>query len=230
MVSSSQLRQKCLVYVVEPHPIAAFHLAATLKRNPALEVSLSDINLLGDRASPGKPSVVIIDAGELPFPSVPFVHTVRTVFGDARILVIGRHLCDDELSRLLFHGVSGFVTYEKVEQEICAAVDALVRGHMWYPPQVLERYAMLSSATERPTRQEQGGLSPRQTEVVGLLQRRLSNKEIGSALGISERTVRFHLHCAFEKVGVDDRYSLMEWARSAAPTQSRREVAICEAA
>jgi DNA-binding NarL/FixJ family response regulator len=110
-----------------------------------------------------------------------------------------------------------------VEEEICSAVHALGRGHMWYPQQVLERHAIFSRALLDRSH-DRGGLSPRESEVIGLLQRRLSNKEIGSALGITERTVRFHLQNVFDKLGLRDRYGVSEWARTAVPAERGREI------
>jgi DNA-binding NarL/FixJ family response regulator len=56
--------------------------------------------------------------------------------------------------------------------------------------------------------------TPRVELVLGLLERRLGNKEIASALSISERTVRFHLANIFRKLGVHNRYSVAEVTRS----------------
>lgn len=219
-----------LVYVVEPHPIAALHLAATLKRYPGVEVVACDLSLRGLPSLPSKHSVLIIDTGALPFPFVPFLRAVRARFGDQPILAIAGGAPDDDLCRLLSIGVGGFVAYDKVEEDICAAVRNLLKGHLCFPPQVLERCAVLSSALQRQARAKDGVLSSRESQVVGLLQRRLSNKEIGSALGISERTVRFHLHNAFEKLGVHDRSSAMELAQPAGPLGSRKGVPVWETA
>jgi DNA-binding NarL/FixJ family response regulator len=230
MPSSLNPRTRHVVYVVEPHPFAARHLASALQRNPALEVILSDINLRSGPTLPNKRPILIIDAGSLPFPLAPFLRSVRIAFGEAQILVIGKPVPDEELCRLIFHGVRGFVAYDKVEQEIRAAVDSLLRGHMWHAPQVLERYAILSSALANQRRGKRTALSARESEVIGLVQRRLSNKEIGSALGISERTVRFHLHNIFEKLGVHDRYSVLELARGRGGAPSQEEVPVWKTA
>jgi LuxR family transcriptional regulator of csgAB operon len=140
---------------------------------------------------------------------------VRGLFTDAQILVIGKRVSEDELCRILFHGVRGFVTYDQVDEQICSAVDALFRGHTWVSPQVLDRYLILSSGLPSHERYGQGALSPRESEIIGLLQRRLCDKEISSVLGVSEHTVRFHLQNIFNKLGVHDRYSVIEWARTA---------------
>lgn len=226
MGSPPQRREKCLVYVVERHPIAARHLAMILSANRALEVVLSDVDLRANPTLSRRISVLVIDGGALPFPLAAFLRTARTVFADAPTLVIGNRLSDEDLCRLLFHGVKGCITYDKVEQELSAAVEALVTGRVWAPRRVLERYVMLSSATANDKRGEHDAFSPRESEVMGLLQRRLSNKEIGGALGISERTVRFHLQNIFAKLGVHDRYSIVELAQGADRTESHEEAPV----
>jgi len=217
MSSASELSRKRLVHIVEPHPVAAGYLAATLKRNPAFEVVLSGVNLPRDAALSEKSSVLIVDGDALPFPLVPYLRTVRALYTDAQILAIGKRLPDDQLCRILFHGVRGFVTYDQVDEQICSAVDALFSGHTWVPPRVLDRYLILSSSVHRHERFECGAPSPRESEIIGLLQRRLCDKEISSALGVSEYTVRFHLQNIFNKLGVHDRYSVIEWGRTAGP-------------
>jgi len=213
MNSPSELDRKRSVYVVEPHPVAACHLATALKRIPALEVIPSGVNLPNDAVLSKKSSLLIVDADALPFPLVPYLHTVKLLFPDAQILVIGKRLPDDELCRILFHGVRGFVVYDQVDKQLCPAVDALFRGRTWVRPEVLDRYPILSSTLSRCERYVQGALSPRESEIVGLLQRRLCDKEISSALGVSEHTVRFHLQNIFDKLGVHDRYSVIERTR-----------------
>lgn len=213
MNSPSELDRKRSVYVVEPHPVAACHLATALKRIPALEAIPSGINLPNGAVLSKKSSLLIVDADALPFPLVPYLRTVRVQFPDAQILVIGKRLPDDELCRILLRGVRGFVAYDQVDKQLCPAVDALFRGRTWVQPEVLDRYLILSSTLSSYGRYVQGALSPRESEIVGLLHRRLCDKEISSALGISEHTVRFHLQNIFDKLGVHDRYSAVEWAR-----------------
>jgi DNA-binding NarL/FixJ family response regulator len=210
-----------LVCLVEPHPLAARYLVALLRRNPALEVIVSGIDLPGDAVLQSKPSACIIDGAALPFPLAAFLRTLRMAFGDAKLLVIGSAISDDDLCRLLFQGVSGFISYEKVEQEVCVAVEALLKGRMWVSPRALERYWMVSSGVDGHDRRGCGTLSPRESEIVGLLRRRLSDKEIAAALRISERTVRFHLKNVFDKLGVHDRYSVIELARNGGLDESQ---------
>lgn len=205
-----------LVRLVEAHPVAASHLAMILGRDPALHVVVSGTNLSSHPAPCDNPSVVIVDLDSLPFEPAAFLHTLKATFINARMLAIGNRFPDDELCRLLFRGTHGFVSYDKIGENLCEAVDALSRGHLWFDAPVLERYAMLSPALRKEKVRGHGILSAREAQVAGLLDRRLSDKEIGCTLGISEHTVRFHLQHIYAKLGVHNRYSAIETMRAGA--------------
>lgn len=223
MARSSEPPQKRSVYVLEPHPVAMSHLAAVLERNPAIEVVPTSTNFISQATFPERSSVLIIDANALPFPLLPCLVTVRKGSTAVKILAIGKRISDDELCGLLSHGISGYIVYEKVEDEIGRAVDAVLAGHVWAPPRVLETYVPFSFSHPSPNQHEHAAFSPRESQVIGLLGRRLSNKEIGSELGITERTVRFHLGNIFSKVGVRNRYSVIDLLRAGGLTGSRQE-------
>jgi DNA-binding NarL/FixJ family response regulator len=214
MGSRTDLRQKPVVYVVEPHPVAASHLAMALKGNANLRVILSDVDLASQPVLSQRPSALIVDANELPLPLALYLRSVRKVFGDTKILAIGKRVSEDDVCRVLARGVSGYVTYDRVDSEIRNAVETVLTGGIWAAPPVLQRYVTVSSAPGGHNPSEHGGLSRREKEVAGLLVRKLCNKEIGWVLGIAERTVRFHLHSIFDKLGVHDRYSVIELARA----------------
>ena len=215
MTTSLKKRQKIVVYLVENHPIAARCIQTVLERNPGLEVILSTDTMASDTLLQKRPSIFIIDAPALPLPLAPYLRMLRSLFKDPQILIIGKPISDDELCRLLFLGVRGFVTYEKVEEQTCAAVHALLRGHLWVLPAVLEGYVRVSSRLSERNWNQPKFLTPREGTIIGLLKRRLSNKEIGCAVGISERTVRFHLQNIFDKLGIHSRYSVADLVESA---------------
>ncbi len=208
--------RKVGVCLLANHPLAAQYLMRALEHKADVELVTDVKDLASHRVLRGASPILVIDTYALPFPLALYLRVAGWAFKDPLILVTGSPLSHDELCLLLFQGVSGYVVYDKAAEQICAAIDAVRRGHMWVPQAVLERYVILSSALARHKRREHGMLSARESEVVGLLQRRLSNKEIGDALGVSERTVRFHLQNVFDKLGVRDRHSVAEIARSTA--------------
>ncbi len=71
-----------------------------------------------------------------------------------------------------------------------------------------------SAAAPAPVTPAAGSeLSPRERQVLTLVAQGLANKQIGRALGITERTVKVHLVSVFRRIGVSDRTSAALWAR-----------------
>ena len=85
-------------------------------------------------------------------------------------------------------------------------------GHAPLDPRVAR--ALLPSAGPRRRRT---GSAPARREVLQLVAQGMANKQIGRALGISERTVKVHLGHVFRQIGVTDRTSAALWARDNLP-------------
>jgi DNA-binding NarL/FixJ family response regulator len=83
--------------------------------------------------------------------------------------------------------------------------------------EVLEEFT--EQASKLSQTEGHGGrlFTPAEQRILGLLQLRLSNKEAAAKMGISERTVKFHVGNIFTKVGVHDRYSLLDILKAGKP-------------
>lgn len=177
-----------------------------------------------DQANPnltrGDQIVFLLDLDALRLPLSAYMRTLRTRFPDAKILLLGKQLPADELSRSLFFGIDGFMTYDEVERKIQAAIRALAHGRLWFTPEMLTEYVSHLRSTQlqpKPT------LTKKEAEVLGLVKRGFSNKKISAQLGISESTVKFHLSNAFAKLGVDNRRAAAERRLSEAFLQAAPE-------
>ena len=116
---------------------------------------------------------------------------------------------DQEVLQLVRLGVHGFVDHAEVSKNLCDAVQAVAKGHLWIPEDVLHMYV------ESTSRGEWSGLdslrlpTPREAEVLELARQRLSNREIASALRIQEGTVKYHISKIMTKLQVGDRRELV---------------------
>jgi NarL family two-component system response regulator LiaR len=112
---------------------------------------------------------------------------------------------------LLFHwGIDGFVTlHKKWKTELPKAALALLRGRLWVPAEVL--LAFVKQTKTVLDRQLLAGqsLTAREGQVLQLLFRHLTNKEIAHQLNISERTARFHVSNVLSKLGLENRRNLL---------------------
>ena len=208
---SGSSQPECAVCVVEHNPLAAFFLEQILSRDPGLEI-FSRARLLDSPDAPRRPlHVFLVDLGALPSPLDKLLRFLHVRFRRAKVLLLGDPQSDDELCRLLFLGIQGFLAYAEVEENLVAAVRALAEGGYWLPASVLEQYQTKSSRLVR-SKSDREVLSFRERRIVELVKRRLSNREIASILNISENTVGTYLVRIFAKLGVRDRHSMVEVA------------------
>lgn len=203
----------CSVVLVESHPLAARYVSGLLRRDgitAVLEREPSVRRLQEAR----RPLVFLIHGESLAARSDAYLLSLRVGFPDSRILIYGRKLVDDELCHMLMLGIHGYLSYDEVEAALADAVGMLAQGRLWFPRKALERLAQLASGWRDARRRGQRLFTGHEEMILGLLERRLSDKEISVALRITERTVRSHLQNIFAKLGVHDRYSATDLAKS----------------
>ncbi len=202
---TSTPRRGCLL--VSAHPLALARLAERIGDLQPLPVcaGLGDPSLLTPHALSAA-AVVVVDVGARDAPIAAWLHTVCARCPTSRILAIGTRRDPKVLFEYLCLGVRGFVAYEAVDTHLAAAVRAVVAGHLMFPRSVVERAAEGAARRSRPSAGHMRlGLTPRERAVVELVATGLPNKTMATALGITERTVRFHLTNVFEKLGVHAR-------------------------
>jgi two-component system, NarL family, response regulator DegU len=123
----------------------------------------------------------------------------------------------DEPKRFLMavgRGVSGYVLQDASASDVTAAIRAVARGEAICPPhytRLLFDYVATRMA-EFPSGRRKScvGLTGREQELIPFISRGLSNKEIANHLGLSEQTVKNHVHRILRKLGVDDRLDVSE--------------------
>lgn len=130
------------------------------------------------------------------------------------ILLATSTLTDERVSNALLQGVSGFVPKHCDRREYAEAMRAVQRGEIWLGREKLA-HALTSlidavnlSARPRAPTGANEKLSPREEEIVRLISRGCTNKEIAKALGLSDKTVKAHLSHVFAKLGVTRRAQL----------------------
>jgi NarL family two-component system response regulator LiaR len=112
---------------------------------------------------------------------------------------------------LLFNwGIDGFVTLQKKwKTELPKAAVALLQGRPWVPSGVLLAFVkQMKALLDRQLLAGQS-LTAREGQVLQLLFRRLTNKEIAHQLNISERTAKFHVSNVLSKLGLENRRNFL---------------------
>ena len=168
--------------------------AASLEELPRLQNV--DLVLLGNRASGGG-SVFDVMA------------SMKAARPDLRIIVTGTGADDEAILKALAAGAKGFVDEAASPAEFVQAIRVVHQGSVWAPRRVMSIF--IDRVTSSPGKIFPAGrvsFTDREKEVLELLVAGRSNREIGQALTIEERTVKAHVAKLMRKVGVQNRIAL----------------------
>jgi|SRR6185369_10454759 len=135
-----------------------------------------------------------------------------------KIIMIGMEADGDLLLRAVREGIAGYLLKDAPAVEVAAAVRSVANNNAVCPQelcQVLFDYVSRQRARlPNLAIKQQLGLTRREQQLVELISRGLTNKEIAMELGLSEQTIKNHIHRVLRKVGVSDRLEAVEMCRT----------------
>lgn len=142
-----------------------------------------------------RPDVVILDLRMPKRNGIETIAVLRREFSTARILVLSNYSSGDEVAAAIQAGCSGYAVKDMPLDTLLEAIRRVHAGEQFIPPEIARRLAgrMLSH------------LSPRELEVLALIGKGKSNKEIAATLHLVEGTVKLHVTSILAKLGVADR-------------------------
>jgi DNA-binding NarL/FixJ family response regulator len=186
------------VMIVDDHPTFRMGLAALIDTQPNMAVTAQFASAEEALAAyrPGLASVVLMDLRLPGMGGVEAIIALKARDPDVRVIVLTTYETDEDVFRAMQSGARSYLLKDMSTEEIAETIRAVHQGATEIPPRIAERLA------ERAQRQ---ALSAREQEVLQLLVRGRSNKEIGAQLFISEETVKWHLKMLFAKLKVRDR-------------------------
>jgi two-component system, NarL family, response regulator len=103
---------------------------------------------------------------------------------------------EEDIYQANLAGVSGYLTKEADSITLLRAIRTVAQGGSYFPPEVKEKIQ---------SRENREALSPRESEILHLIVKGMSNKEIGGQLNITEGTTKLHVARILAKVGAADR-------------------------
>ncbi|MGA7382547.1 MAG: response regulator transcription factor [Terriglobales bacterium] len=128
---------------------------------------------------------------------------------DLRIIVTGSGIDEETILKAIAAGAKGYVDEAASPAEFVQAIRVVNEGSVWAPRRVLSLFIeRVSSSPGRIFPAGRVTFTDREKQVLEMLVAGRSNKEIGAALGIEERTVKAHVAKLMRKVGVQNRIAL----------------------
>jgi DNA-binding NarL/FixJ family response regulator len=199
----SEEHSKKTVVVCDTQPLTAEGLRTLLAEAGDLEflASLSSLEAATDLVKARPPDVVIVDKGFGMRTVLDWIHDLKLAEAAPAVTVWGVSMTEAEALRLLQAGARGIVRKTAALESILSCLRTVASGQSWMEDCVFRD----SIRQERYPRSE---LTPREHQVLEMVEQGFKNKEIALELGIRPGTVKIHLKHIFEKTGVRGRYGL----------------------
>lgn len=188
---------KIRLMLVDDHMVLRMGLVTAAGDQPDMEV-VAEVDNGADAIAAfrvHRPDVVILDLRMHGMSGVETVQALRAESTETRILIFSNYVRGEEVHQALRSGASGFVSKEMSLSRLLEAIRLVHRGEQYIPPEVAQRMG------ERVLAQ----LSQRELDVLKLVARGMSNKQVGAELNIVEGTVKIHVANLLAKLGASDR-------------------------
>jgi DNA-binding NarL/FixJ family response regulator len=193
------------VAVVESDPLRFVGFRALFDSEPDLELVSASLPQLGQLQN-----VDLILLGNRSGQNLfDIMASLKAVRPDLRIIVTGSGMDDETVLKAIASGAKGYVDEAASASEFVQALRSVNQGSVWAPRRVLSTF--IERVASSPGRIFPAGrvtFTDREKEVLELLVTARSNREIGAALGIEERTVKAHVAKLMRKVGIQNRIAL----------------------
>ena len=195
---SMQEHAMITVMSVDDHPLIRAGLSAMLETEPDIRVvaEAADGEDALELYGAHRPDVVLMDLAMPIMDGLTATTAILSEFPDARIIVLTTYDGDEDIYRALEAGAKGYLLKDMVRTEVVKVVRAVHAGHRGIPTAIAMR---LVEHTPRIP------LTPRETEVLQILGRGVSNQEIGRIIGRTEGTVKVHVRNIMQKLQATDR-------------------------
>ena len=189
MSSANEIR----IMVVDDHPIVRQGLVALINTEPGMTVvaEAADGARAGELYAEHQPDVTLMDLRLPVLSGVEATTAIRRQHPNARIIILTTYDGDEDIYRALQAGAQSYLLKDMFSEELLGAIKTVHAGQRRIPAAVAERLA------ERMSSQE---LTTRELDVLKLIVKGKSNKEIGADLSISEATVKTHINNILSKL------------------------------
>ena len=198
------------VVIADDQGMVRSGFSVLLNAQPDIEVIAEAVN--GEeaiaRAAELHPDVILMDVR---MPVLDGLQATRVITGMAdapKVLVLTTFDLDDYVYEALRSGASGYLLKDASANELAEAVRLVAAGDALLSPGVTRRliaeFARMG-APRSPGRQQLDGLTERESEVLALVARGMSNAEIAGYLVVAEQTVKTHVSRILMKLGLRDR-------------------------
>jgi DNA-binding NarL/FixJ family response regulator len=204
---------KVRVIIAEDHATVREGMRLIVGREPDMEVvgEAADGREALRLAREREPDVVLMDISMPGMDGLEATRRLREACPRVKVLALTRHDDYGFLTEMLRAGAKGYVLKQCSPSALTQAVRAVAAGQTYLDPSVTGK-VMDAYAEMRPGNEDGESITGREEEVLRLIARGHSNKEIAARLSVSVKTVEAHKANGMRKLGIADRVAIVEYA------------------
>lgn len=220
---------KIRVLLIEDNRILREGISAMLNDQPDIRaIATSGSEDAFEKARKLKPQVVLLDLGLRSQNSLRVAETIKKKYPKADIVVMDLIPVQAEVIEFVKAGVSGFILKDATIEDFLHTIRSVAEGKKVLPPPLTEslfshivEFAVQTGKADRLMKAVK--LTRREHQVVDLIARGMSNKEIAGELKIAVHTVKSHVHNTLEKLALQTRLELASFALTDRVARKSRE-------
>jgi len=196
--------------LVDDHPIFLEGLRQFLETNGHVveDTARTSVDAI-DRVAHNSFDLLVLDVSMADGGGLHILRTLRGAGNQIPIIFLTVGLKPAETMEAVKLGINGIVLKHNDPSNLITCIEAVKRGDTWIDPTIIERVLKRSMAGQSVPLLPQYGLTRRQEELVKLVGEGLRNREIARRCGLTEGTVKLHLHHIYSKLGISSRAQLI---------------------
>jgi DNA-binding NarL/FixJ family response regulator len=197
--------------IVDDHPVVLQGLQGVFALHDDIEtVALCTGGAAAiDAVERHRPDVLLLDLRMSGVSGLDVLRHLRNRGVECRTVVLAAAASDEDIAEALDLGAAGLVFKDSAPASLVEGVRQVAQGRTWIERDTLVRALATGRRLAAGEGTPEASLTPRELELIRLAAEGLRNKEIASRLGITEGTVKIHLHNIYDKLGVDGRLELV---------------------
>lgn len=206
---------KLRIFLADDHGVVREGLRTLINAQSGMEVigEASDGPTVLEQAADCRPDIVVMDVSMPGFGGAAATARLRQMCPDVKVLALSMHEDKNYLRELLEAGASGYVLKRAAADDLIRAIRSVAAGGVYIDPALAGK--IIGGLIGQPPSRgaiEGTALSERETDVLRLIARGYSNKEIAAQLSISIKTVETYKARSMEKLQLGSRVDIIRYA------------------